>query len=122
MAYMVPVTGLWIWLSVWKSIEDGTLSVQAWILIWTKTSYPFVNYSFKNKSLLLGLEESLEKPLDLDPCKPSQTSGVYEGPDIFTVYFLFINKSYIPGAGKLIQADRFPYLTVLAFSGLCHCY
>lgn len=65
----------------------GRLTVLAGILIWTETSLLFVNSSFKNKSLLLGLEDSWEKPLDLDPYRPSQTLGAYNGPDIFAVYF-----------------------------------
>lgn len=61
--------------------------LQAGVLILMKTSLTFLNSSFRNKSLLLGLEDSWEKPLDSDPCKPSQTSGADEGPDICAVYF-----------------------------------
>lgn len=86
-------------------IHGRWYSVHAGILIQTETSLPSVHFSFKTKRLLLGSEDSWEKPLDLDPCKPSQTAGTYEGPDIFYCLFLFINKSYLPGVGKLIQAD-----------------
>lgn len=68
-------------------MQEGTVSVQAGVLIQMETSLPFLNSNFRNKNLLLGLEDSWEKPLDLDPCKPPQTSGAYEGPDIFAVYF-----------------------------------
>lgn len=63
-------------------MQECTVSVQAGVLIQI-----FLNSSFRNKTLLLGSEDSWEKPLNLDPCKPSQTSGAYEGPDIFAVYF-----------------------------------
>lgn len=61
--------------------------LQTGILTQTETSLPFVKSTFKNKSLLLGLEDSWEKPLGLGPHKPSQTAGAYEGPDLFAVYF-----------------------------------
>lgn len=63
------------------------MSAKAGVLIQMEISLLFLNSSFRNKSLLLGLEDSWEKPLDLDPRRPSQTSGAYEGPDIFAVYF-----------------------------------
>ena len=39
-------------------MEDAILSVQAGILPQTETNLPFVKSSFKNKSLLLGFEDS----------------------------------------------------------------
>lgn len=98
----------------WYSVQAGVFDS-----VWNR---PFCGFPFQKQEFALGLEDSWEKPLDLDPCKPLQTAEAYEGPDIFCCLFLFINKPYLPGVGKLIQADRFPYLTALAFRGLCHCY
>lgn len=68
-----------------KSTEDATLSAQAGIWIQTEKSLPFAKPSFKT-SLLLGLEDSREKPLDLDPCEPAQTAGACEGPCLLSVF------------------------------------